>query len=60
MAFFTTRAREISTRLRLVARGFQFSGIFVWTIVAFGAIALPFIKQPVRMYRWMFAPPLLY
>ncbi|MEP6833835.1 MAG: hypothetical protein ABJB74_10585 [Gemmatimonas sp.] len=59
-AFFTKRSHEISTRLRLVARGFQFSGIFVWTVVAFGTVALPFIKQPVRMYRWMFAPTLLY
>jgi len=59
-SFFTKRSTEISTRLRLVARGFQFSGIFVWTIVAFWTVTLPFMKQPVRMYRWMFTPLSLY
>ena len=62
-SIFTARSREISTRLRLVARGFQLSAIAVWTLTAVWTIAMPFLplfKQPIHLYRWMFAPLWLY
>ena len=62
-SIFTARSREISTRLRLVARGFQLSAIAVWTLTAVWMIAMPFLplfKQPIHLYRWMFAPLWLY
>ena len=62
-SIFTARSREISTRLRLVGRGFQLSAIAVWTMTAVWMIATPFLpllKQPIHLYRWMFAPVWLY
>lgn len=61
-SFFTSRSRELSLRLRVVARGFQFSGVAIWALGTAWLVALPFMPmaKTIRLYRWMFAPPLVY
>lgn len=53
---FTRRTREPSTRLRLLARAFQFYGVYIAAMALGVFIALPFFKDHAHTPRWLFTP----
>lgn len=55
-SLFTTRTREPSSRLRFLARGFQFSGIASAAVMAGLLLALPFFNNHAHTPRYLFTP----
>ncbi|MEO7998063.1 MAG: hypothetical protein ABI852_11495 [Gemmatimonadaceae bacterium] len=55
-SFFTRRTREPSTRLRLLARGFQFTAVSIAGMAIAVTIALQFFKDHAHTPQWLFTP----
>ncbi|MGV3709239.1 MAG: hypothetical protein ACO1Q7_10380 [Gemmatimonas sp.] len=58
-SFFTSRTKEISTRLHVVATLFKLSGAAVIALALAASVVIPMLTdgsagRPVRLYRWMF------